>query len=229
MNKSQKGTLLIISVLTLGLLMLLAVYFLTFNLTESKISESQKAAAQTYYLAEAGINEAIWKLKNDSEWSVNFISSSTCEDWEAGFTRSSAIYSNGYYAVSIKNSSCGNGEITATSTLDTANGKAQRVVKTKVFKAESNPISEYNVFTGGHGENIKIRLTDPFYVYDGYLFSNNNLIIRDSSKVYIDGNKKALVRNNITISNDSELTATSCASNVCDAGCLANECPPDSI
>ena len=62
----QKGVIIIIASLTLGILLLLGIYFLSFTITESKISESQKVATKTYYLAEAGINEAIWKLDNDT-------------------------------------------------------------------------------------------------------------------------------------------------------------------
>ena len=226
----QQGTLLIIAVLTLGTLMLLGAYFLIFNLTESRISKSQKTALQTYYLAEAGINEAIWKLKNDAEWSNNFSATSTCEDWETSFTRDPAIFPNGSYMVTIKNSSCANGVITATSTFNLQGGKAQRVVKVKVFKPKNSPVSEYSVFTGGPSENINIRFTDPLTIHSGDLFSNNNLNIKNSSKVYLDGVRKALAGGNIILSGASELNATSCASNMCDPGCVAaSECPPGVI
>jgi len=230
-NLRQQGTLLIIALLALGILTLLGIYFLTFNITESRISKSQKIAIQTYYLAEAGINEAIWKLKNDPQWSTDFTTIPACEDWEASFTRTPAMVSNGSYQVSIKNLSCGNGIIIATSTLDLPKGKAQRVVKTKVFKAESNPVSEYAIFTGGASENMYIKFTDPLDVYNGNLFSNNNINIKWSSKVNVNDDKKALANGNINISVSSELNATSsCAKNICESGCVAStECPPGQI
>ncbi len=225
MNNFEKGTLLILAVLVLGILMLLGVYFLTFSLTEFRISESQKVATQTYYLAEAGINEAIWKLKNDPTWSSNFITAPTCEDWEASFARDPALFPNGSYEISIKNTSCGNGVITATSTIDSS----QRRVEIKVFKAQDSPVSDFNLFTGGPSENMEIRFTDPLNVHDGDVFGNNNMNIKQSSKINLDGDRKAMVHGNLTISADSELNATSCAKNICDPGCEAAECPPAQI
>ena len=221
----EKGTLLILAVLILGILILLGVYFLTFSLTESRISESQKVATQTYYLAEAGISEAIWKLKNDPVWSSNFITAPICEDWEASFIRDPVFFPGGSYEISIKNTSCGNGIITATSSI----GSSQRRLEIKVFRAQDNPVSNFNIFTGGPGENIEIRFTDPLNIYDGDIFCNNNMNIKQSSKVYLDGDRKAMAHNNITISANSELNATSCSKNICDLGCEVDECSPDQI
>ena len=229
MSNSEKGTLLILAVLVLGVLMLSGVYFLTFSLTEFRISESQKVATQTYYLAEAGISEAIWKLKNDPTWSSNFITAPTCEDWEASFTRDPALFPNGSYEISIKNSSCGYGIITATSTMSSSQGASQRKVEIKVFKAQDNPVSNFNLFTGGPGENMEIKFTDPLNIHNGDIFCNNNFNIKSSSAVYLDGDKKALVNGNIILSGGSVLNATSCASNICDAGCEVDECPLNKI
>ena len=71
-NFQEKGVILVITFLILGVLLTLGSYFLTFALIESRISQSQVIATQTYYLAEAGINEAIWKIKNDPTWMANF-------------------------------------------------------------------------------------------------------------------------------------------------------------
>ncbi|MCK5044472.1 hypothetical protein KAR26_01975 [Candidatus Parcubacteria bacterium] len=225
MNNFEKGSLLLLAVLVLGVLMLLGIYFLTFSLTEFRISESQKVATQTYYLAEAGINEAIWKLKNDPIWSSNFITTPTCEDWEANFERDPALFPNGSYEVSIKNTSCGNGVITATSTIDSS----QRRIEIKVFKAQDNPVSDFNLFTGGPSENMEIRFTDPLNIYDGDVFGNNNINLKQSSKVNLDGDRKAMAHNNLVVSANSDLNATSCAKNICDSSCEVDECPPDKI
>lgn len=222
MTNFEKGTLLILAVLVLGIMMLLGTYFLTFSLTEFRISESQKTATQTYYLAEAGINEAIWKLKNDPEWSNDFVTAPVCEDWATSFERN---LPSGSYKVSIKNSSCGNGVVTATSSV----GSAKRRVETSVFKAQANPVSDFNIFTGGPSENMSIKFTDPLNIYGGDIFCNNNLNIKWSSKVNIDSDKKALVHQNLNVSGGSVLNATSCAKNLCETGCEVGECPPSQI
>ncbi len=228
-KKMEKGSLLILSILVLGVLMLLGAYFLTFTLTEARISESQKIATQTYYLAEAGVNEAIWKLKNDPSWSSNFITAPICGNWEDNFERDSALFSNGSYEVSVKNSGCGNRTITVTSTIASAKGNSQRKVEVRVFKAQDNPVSDYNIFTGGPSENMEIKFTDPLNVYGGNIFCNNNLNVKWSSVVNVDDDKKALVSNNIILSTGAVVNATSCAKNICEAGCEVDECPPANI
>jgi len=231
----KKGVALIISVMVLGLLLLLGAYFLTFALTEFRISRSQVVATQTYYLAEAGVNEAIWKLKHDPEWKDNFETTPTCDTWLADFSRDNLFFSNSSYQVKIQNSDCGRGQITATSTVELAGGKtSQRVIKIKVFKAIGSLTGESAVFSGGSSENIDIN-SSLINIYDGNLFSNNNTNVSWWSEVNVYDNLsteeiegKALAQGNINVSWTSTLNANSfCAKNICEGNCLKEGCPPD--
>jgi len=233
----EKGVILIISVLILGVLLTLGAYFLTFTLTESRISKSQIAGIQDYYLAEAGVNEAIWKLKNDPEWKSNFETEPICDSWSANFSRSNTLLPSSSYQVQIQNSDCARGQIIATSSLNIANGKiAQRVVKTKVFKAYGSLTGDSAVFSGGTSENININAS-ILNVYDSNFWSNHNLNISGSSDVNLfdDLNTekvegKALANGNLSVSQSSTLDATAnCAKNVCQGDCLEEGCPPASI
>ena len=92
--KISKGSILIITLLILGVMLFLSSYFITFSLTGSRMSHSHQVATKAYYLAEAGINQAIWKLKNDDIWSTCFVTSSEdhscsdCKGWSARFSAS---------------------------------------------------------------------------------------------------------------------------------------------
>jgi len=226
----QKGIVIIIAFAVLGVLVLLSIYFISFAITESKISESHKIATRTYYLAEAGINEAIWKLKNDDVWKNNFIDENLNPDpqgkyWSDSFIAGSVL--GGSYTVTIQNSACAMGEITSTATFETA----QRVVKTKVFKGQISPLEDYIIFTGGPSENIYISSTNPLNIHNGSLFSNNNINIKDLSVVNVDN--LALAHNNINVSFLSQLNAANgrCAKGECSVNCPdymegCSECPP---
>ena len=72
LNK-EKGTAIIITFSAMTVLLLLGFYFLNFALTEARISKSHEKGLQAYYLAEAGINEGIWRLNNNEEWNSSFI------------------------------------------------------------------------------------------------------------------------------------------------------------
>jgi len=69
----NRGVISLIAFLSLGIFLLLGTYFLSLGLTETKITKSEEISAKTYYLAESGINEAIWKLENDETARNNFL------------------------------------------------------------------------------------------------------------------------------------------------------------
>ena len=234
-NRIKNGSVLIFAILLLATMLLLSSYFISFSLTGSRMSQSQIYAAKSYYLAETGIQEAIFKLKNDDSWKNAFetlttVDDPTCSSWSISpYKRSPALFENGAYEIGIENLGCVKAEITSTSTITFSSGRiAQRVVKIKVFKAMGNPISDFSIFTGGSSENIYIKSTDPLNIYSGDLFSNNNINIKYSSKVNVDN--KALANNQINVSSDSELNAITCSADVCDVGCATStECPPAEV
>lgn len=233
----QKGTVLVIAFVIMGVLLILGVYFLSFSLTESKISQSQTKSIQTYYLAEAGINKAIWKLKNDDEataidgdvpWATCFVTTTAecgdCLGWSATFSTSTdGLVPNSSVTVAIKNSTstCARGRITATSTLTLPGGKtAQRVIETMVFKSLDSPTQDAAVFSGGTSENVDVD-NSKIKVY-GNLFCNHNLDIDDDSIVEIyrsaatstDG--KALTVGNLLGSDEIATSVAKCAKNMCE-------------
>jgi len=229
----EKGVILIISTIILGVLLTLGAYFLTFTLTDSKISKSQIAGIQDYYLSEAGVNEAIWRLKNDSQWKSDFETPPGCYDWSANFSQTNNLLPNSSYQVKIQNSDCANGQIIATSTSNIANGKiAQRVVKTKVFKAIGSLTGSSVIFASGPSENININAS-LVNVYNGNLFANNNLSINLLSNVFVNDNSeteelegKALAGNNLSVTSWSNLDSSArCAKNTCQGDCAPQGCP----
>ena len=230
----SKGSILIIATLILGIMLFTGTYFISFSLTGSKMSDSQIVSAETYYLAEAGIQDAIFKLKNDSDWKNAFetkptSTDPTCSSWSiAPYTRTDCLFEEGSYTITVTNLGCAKAEIKSQAKIKLPSGKvAQRIVKTKVFKAIGNPVSDFDIFTGGPSENVYIKSTDPLNVHGGNLFSSNNINIKNGSVVNVD--KKALAHGNINVVG-SQLNATSCSANTCDPGCTTStDCPPAQI
>lgn len=239
----DRGTVLIIAFITMGVLMLLGVYFLSFTLTESRIAKSQTVGTQAYYLAEAGINEAIWKLKYDDKdvaedgdepWAICFASSTDpCPACDATWTASSIINltPNSTTTTTIIRSECARGEITATSTIGLAKGKtAQRVVKTKVIKALGSLTEDSPLFVGHPSGDIIIK-DSIMNVYNGNIFGNNVLNIQKGGTVNVYDNPatdiqegKVLVAGNC---DEEKINASStCCANVCDTTSTC-ECDPD--
>jgi len=232
----KKGVISLISLIVILILLLLGTYFLTFALTESKISKSQGFATQTYYLAEAGIRQAIWKLKNEEPYKSNFITQPTCQNWSTSFSGGESLIPNGSYTVTIQNTECARAKITSVATFQLPGGKeAKRVIKTVAFKAIASPIADSAVFSGGTSENMEIY-SSQMKVNNGNIWCNNNLIIKYWSTVTALDNPdteeilegQALAVQKIDVSSTSVLNSTArCDKNECIGECLS--CPPSSI
>lgn len=201
-NKKQCGFVLATSLFIMLLLLSLGLYVASFTLTELRISQSQASSVQTYYLAEAGIAEAIWKIKNDSLWKNEFEKS---KNWSIDYTRNSALYPNGSYRIQINNNDEAKGDIIVTAYLKLNNGSiAQRVIKTSVYKALGTSIIGQN---GEYADgNIDMSGT-VLNVHNGGFFSNNNIIINYWSVINAAGNVGAV--GNVVLHNNSHIVASS--------------------
>lgn len=254
MGKGKNKSFISIATLIVAtILLLIATYFLNFVLSELKIAQSHTFASQTYYLAEAGINEAIWKLKyddkdvnedGDKDWAEEFVEEPGCEDFSDTVQRNTNnLIPNSSYTITIQNTSCARGEIIVSAYVNLPKGaRTRRIIKTKVFKA-LNPAPTRNsaVFTGGETDSINF-LAGYMNVYNGNIFSNYNinLDLISTLRAYDNPNTedieegKVVAVNNINKSLLSTIVSTGrCAKNVCspsqaciDAGF---NCPPSSI
>jgi hypothetical protein len=242
----QKGAIIIIVFIIMVVILLLSSYFLSFSLWEKKISDSQQSANNTYYVAEAGINEAIWKLKNDhstgdgdSAWADDFIDPAKNPEggpyWSNSFTRS---FGGGTYTVSVQNSEKGTGDLVSVAKIPIRDGKfAQRIVKVSVFKALDSPVAGRAILSGGASGDITIS-SSSITINDGNLFSGNVLNI-SLSTININDNPatedelegQLLSHGNLLKSSATINSTTICAKNDCTSDCedyAAGSCPPDS-
>ncbi len=235
-KKNSQGSALLVAILVLGLMVFLSTYFISFSLTGVQMASNQKYASQTYYLAEAGIQEAIFKLKNDSSWVSAFEtlptpSDPSCSSWSiAPYQRVGGIFSNGQYQITINNLGCAKAEIISQASIDiSSTKKSQRIVKVKISKAMGNPVAQYGIFTGGASGNVNITLTNPLRIHGGNMIVENTLQLKTLSRVFVD--EKALIGNNFLTDGSSQLNATAtCAKNICQANCDASQdCPPTDI
>jgi len=187
-QQNNQGVALILTILLMSLILFLSLYFLNFSLTEKQIAKSQTWSAKTYYLAEAGIAEMVWKLKNDEIYKDNFESD---PDWTASFTRDNPFGENsGSYTVTIVNSAPARGEITSVGTINiNGNKTSQRIIKTTVYKAlGQSGIQDSAGYADG---NIDISGSIVNF-YNGSAHSNNNFIVNLGSAIYVDSDLRAV-------------------------------------
>lgn len=197
------------SILVMSLLLLTALYVVNFTITEMRISASQAVATKTYYLAEAGINEIIWKIQNDPATGQAFLTG----------TLSSAnnIVRNGVfgdskasYQVAALNTVPAEAWLIATSTYQIAGSSSRRVIKYYISRATGNSANwDHTIFAGGRGsqQNGNFTFTGSGLVLisnGGRLHANQNLKIQGAEVRVNDG--VASASNNILVVSGGTLT-----------------------
>lgn len=203
MPHQPKGFLVILAVIIVTMLLLLAFYFLDFINTDIKITASHQLATKTYYLAEAGIHEAMWKLTYDPDWHNSFI---TDPDWQASISRNGVFEASDSYSVSVRNTDLARAEIIATSTIATVGQTSRRVVKTLVYKSLNPFLEELVSFYSM--DSIKLR-GSVLNINDSNLYSFDKMNLSFFSTLNVDGDVSAL--GNINIAWGSNINAGSIA------------------
>ncbi|MDO9399556.1 MAG: hypothetical protein Q7T79_02645 [bacterium] len=187
--KQTNGVALLLTILIMFLILFLGIYVLNFSLTETKIATSQINGAKTYYLAEAGINEMVWKLKNNTDYKQNFETDPT---WTTNFTRDNPFGANsGSYTTTITNTSLAHGTITSVGTINIGDNKtSQRIIKTYIYKALGQTNMGNN---GGYADdNIDISISKVNF-FDGNAHSNNKFTVNGfNAVVYVEQDLNAV-------------------------------------
>ncbi|PIR94776.1 hypothetical protein COT95_02380, partial [Candidatus Falkowbacteria bacterium CG10_big_fil_rev_8_21_14_0_10_37_6] len=166
----NNGYVLVITVLVTSLMLFLGIYLSSLSFMENRISHSHANAIQSYYLSEAGVEDMIFKIKNNlNGYGTSFEQN---ELWTASFTRNSPFDPSTSYEVSITNTDNALGEITSAGFVALPNGNnAQRIVKITIFRALGDTIlTDIGALSNG---NIDISLSKVNF-YNGGPFSNNN-------------------------------------------------------
>ncbi len=198
--KEQKGAILILVVVVMMAIFLLINYYLQFIITETKISNSHNLATKTYYLSEAGVQEAMWKIKNDNAWLTGF---QTDPGWQETITRNDPFGTGGTYTVTAQNNQLAHAEITASSTIDYGQQISQRRVKTVVFQPQGlSSTSSIALLT-----DDDTRFTGASVnVVGGGIFANDDINLDFFSEIDLEGTASAV--DQISVAWGSSLTAS---------------------
>ncbi|MBI1961614.1 MAG: hypothetical protein HYS45_02840 [Parcubacteria group bacterium] len=195
----ENGFLLIASLLVLSTMMVIVSFYLSAVSQDVRVGRIVDTSPQAYYLAEAGIQEAYWKLANDVAYQTSF---ETNPSWSQTFTRSDTLIPGSSYTVSIENTGLAEATITATSTIAVRDAVSQRVVRANAFKALS-PIPTVGIaaFAKGelYGAGSNVSATG------GDFFSNGDIDLNFFSSWTTD--QDALAVADVAVSVSSSLTA----------------------
>jgi hypothetical protein len=190
--------LLIVSAVSAALLLLTG-YLLEQSRSEVRIANSEQQATSAYYLAEAGANEAIYKLKNDATWKSKFLTGTFTNET---FSRSNLFGGTGGYTVTAESSGNALVDITVTATLSAGGQQSRRVIKTRFTRA-TNPANtwEQSIFGGDTStqQNGNVTVSRNCTVNGGTLQANQNFKVTNHATLTV--NDAAVQANNNIIVN----------------------------
>lgn len=188
-KKQKRGFALFVVIIIMVVLGIMTTLLITIVLSEYKVSKSQEAGTGAFYVAEAGVEEVVWKVQNNSTYKDN-LEDGTFTDANGDFSRNDIFGAGTSYEVSVRSTDRGAATITSTGTYQLANQNSQRVIKTKIFKAlNPNPIGNNSLFTS---DDIDILMSIVNF-YDGGIFSNEDIDVPGpASRVNVEGNASAV-------------------------------------
>jgi hypothetical protein len=201
---TQPGFVLIVVTATIATLLFLAGYFLEQSTSEIRIAKSENAATKSYYLAEAGANEAVYKLKNDTNWRTKFLDGTLANETA---TRSNVFDTYGSYTISATSVSDALADITITANYSSGGQQAKRVIRTRLARA-TNPASTWSqsFYAGGTGgqQNGDITTERNCTINGGVLHANQNFKVTSQSTLTVN-NATVSSSNNIVVNAGSSL------------------------
>jgi len=187
--KKSRGFALAIVIVIVFVLGLLTTILISIVLSEYKISKSQEAGSGAFYIAQAGIEEAMWLVQNNQTYK-NHLEDGTFDGVNGNFSRDPALTDSSRYQVTVTSTDLGAADIISTGYFTLGPQTSRRVIKTKIFKAiNPNPVGENNIFTADDIDFIMSIVN----INGGGLFSNEDIDIPGPfTRVTVEGDASAV-------------------------------------
>jgi len=200
----RSGFVLIMSVLVLTSLLVVGSYLVSASNSEYKIANAQFTATKNYYLAESGVNEMLWKIKNDTNTRNAFLAGTLSSSHD--IDRSSVFGdTKSNYKVTAVSTATAEASIIATSTYQVGNSVSQRVVKSYVSKATGSGTSwPFSTFAGGRGSQQNGNFT---FTGSGIVLTSNGSRLHANQVFKVQGAEVVVNDGAVTSSNTINIVA----------------------
>lgn len=196
----SRGYILVSVVVITTVILIIGFYLADALFSEQAIARNQRSATTAFYLAEAGVQEAIWKIQYDNTVKSTFLYTT---NGVSNFSHTNALIGSGSYSVSIQNIARATAVVESTGYYNIGTKQAQRRIKVDVVKANTPPPFEEHgaIYTAGATGNeditfygINLTITGSVWVEEidelgnpvmvehpaGSLLSSRNIEFRDS-------------------------------------------------
>jgi hypothetical protein len=176
--RPRKGYALATILVLLGVCMFGAAALITISILESRISRSQIEGTVAYYVAEAGVNDAVWRLNTD----INLRNALAAGTLNSTYSFSDRPAAGQGFSVVITTADQGAGyaSIEVTGAVDNGNFVARRKIRASVFLgAETPAIGGNSLFGGG---NLSVTNGGSSFTFvSGDLYSRGKIVINQAN------------------------------------------------
>ncbi|MCX6807085.1 MAG: PilX N-terminal domain-containing pilus assembly protein [Candidatus Berkelbacteria bacterium] len=186
----KKGFALVTVLVLTTVLLILGIFFTNISFSELKISKSLRGGTQALYIAQAGVEEAIWKVKNDESYKSDFEHGTLNQT----FSRNNVFNSQTSYEVQLNSLDKGQAEVISKGYYPLGNIKAARRIKVKFVKA-LNPNPSWDKVMYG-SEDIELFASQANF-NGGNLYAVHDITVWGGSIANVE--KDALAKNNINV------------------------------
>lgn len=182
-RKKHSGYTLIVVLIILMVLIALTYLFTESIITELAIARNNKASAVAFDLAEAGVQEAIYRIQNYPDAQNNFLH--TIAGKTEFPSQEPPLINNGSYNVTIQNVAFGAANITSIGNFRIGLKTARREIRVSIAQATINTYTDdgtmYTTSAGGESTG-DIELTEAtINIYGGSITSGRDSRIVDST------------------------------------------------
>jgi Tfp pilus assembly protein PilX len=178
----KKGYALATILILLGVAMFGAGAIVTISRLESKISRSEQEAVTAYYVAEAGVEDAMWRLNNDTTYSTPLVNGTL----NATYTATNFPLTGQNFVVTLvtdNSKGAGYGTVTVVGTSNNGDFTASRQVITSVFKGSNGVTTGGNVLFSAGTTNFN-TISNTMNLSAGGMYSSGAISF-SSAKVTI--------------------------------------------
>jgi len=188
MFSNQKGMALLTTLIFVFVLVTLSVALLTMTNNDSKLSTLQKESTRAFYLADAGIEEAFWKLNtNILEKKLNTESENIGDWWSSNWIPPGTA--NEYYDISVEETGSDADDdplIKITSTGVVSGGKFSSGKRTVEVTAEIDYITEAMYDFAILTDHVILFQGDPGPDIVGDVHSNDTILVSPANGTFVE-------------------------------------------
>lgn len=176
----KRGYALATILILLGVCMFGAAALVTISVLESKISKSQTESTVAYYVAEAGVHDALWRLNNDSTYKAAM----TAGTLNVTYSTTDKPASGQSFTVHITTPAQGAGYalIDVTGTSNNGTFTSTRRIQASAFQGGSDPsIGDNALFAGGSQGLTLTNGSSSLVVTNGDFYSRADITINQAT------------------------------------------------